>query len=101
MKNVASEFKPDMSHIPKYIAFSYVEKDQSVPEAAEEEGEISDAVDKMQYDFDRLPEWPGFNVDMPENFRDESRKYNVPKMTAEQVMLAALSLPQPLSIRAW
>ena len=38
---------------------SYVEKDQKVPDASEEEGEIADARDKIQYDFDKLPEWPG------------------------------------------
>jgi hypothetical protein len=64
---------------------SYSQKDHKVPEATEEEGEISEAADKVQYDFDRLPEWPGFNVEMPENFRDETQKYNVPRMNQEQV----------------
>ena len=67
------------------ISSSYSKKDQKVPEASEEEGEISEASDKIQYDFDRLPEWPGFNVEFPENFRDESRKFNAPKMRDDQV----------------
>ena len=61
----------------------------------EEEGEISDSFDKMQYDFDRLPEWPGFNVEMPNNFIDETHKYNAPKIKPEQVIrLGALAFLQ-------
>ena len=80
-----SKLQPFFNELNISFASSYSKKDQKVPEASEEEGEISEAADKIQYDFDRLPEWPGFNVDLPENFKDESRKYNAPMMRDDQV----------------
>jgi hypothetical protein len=68
-----------------FFIISYVQKDQKIPEASEEDGEISEACDKVQYDFEKLPEWPGFNVEPPENFREESRRFNVPQMQSDQV----------------
>ena len=45
-----------------------------------EEGEVVDVGDKMQYDTKKLVSWPGFNTEMPKNYRDESDRYRVRSM---------------------
>jgi len=58
----------------------YIDRDRIV--TAEEttngeDGELENDYDvrKVQYDADKLVEWPGFNVDIPKGFQDESRYY--------------------------
>jgi len=45
-----------------------------------EEGEVVEASDKMKYDTKKLVSWPGFNTEMPRNYRDESDRYRVRSM---------------------
>jgi len=45
-----------------------------------EEGEVVEASDKMRYDTKKLVSWPGFNTEMPRNYRDESDRYRVRSM---------------------
>ena len=40
----------------------------------EEEGEVVEAGDRLQYDTSRLVAWPGFNADIPKEFRDDSSR---------------------------
>ena len=43
-----------------------------------EDGELQQDFEerqKVQYDGDKLLEWPGFNVEPPKGFQDESRLY--------------------------
>ena len=40
-----------------------------------EDGELENDFKNVQYDADKLVEWPGFNVDIPKGFTDESRYY--------------------------
>ena len=49
-------------------------------DADDEEGEVADQEDKVRYDVDKLVEWPGFNMPMPEGYRDETRDYRSPRI---------------------
>ena len=40
-----------------------------------EDGELENNFKNVQYDAEKLVEWPGFNVEMPKGFTDESRYY--------------------------
>ena len=58
----------------------YIDRDRTVTadEATNgEDGELESDYEakKVQYDPVKLVEWPGFNVDMPKGFNDESRYY--------------------------
>ena len=58
----------------------FVAQNESLPDHGDEDGEITSAEDKIRYDTSKIVEWPGFNVDFPADFRDETRKYGVPFM---------------------
>jgi len=49
-----------------------------------EDGELENDFKNVQYDAEKLVEWPGFNVDMPKGFTDESRYYRAPGMKENQ-----------------
>ena len=54
-------------------------------DADDEEGEVADQEDKVRYDVDKLVEWPGFNMPMPEGYRDETRDYRSPRIRESQM----------------
>ena len=54
-------------------------------DADDEEGEVADQEDKVRYDVDKLVEWPGFNMPMPEGYRDETRDYRCPRIRDSQM----------------
>ena len=41
---------------------------------AEEDGEVVEQKDKLEYDTSRLVEWPGFNSEVPRDFRDDTER---------------------------
>ena len=41
---------------------------------AEEDGEVVEKEDRLQYDTSRLVEWPGFNSEVPRDFRDDTER---------------------------
>ena len=43
--------------------------------AGDEDGEVVEEKDTLEYDIERLVEWPGFNSSLPREFRDETNKY--------------------------
>ena len=43
--------------------------------AGDEDGEVVEDKDTLEYDIERLVEWPGFNSPLPSEFRDETSKY--------------------------
>ena len=53
----------------------FLEPGKEVPDVGDEDGEISDAQDKLKYDFTKIHEWPGFNANAPQSCRDESQRY--------------------------
>ncbi len=61
----------------------FVSQDETLPDQGDEDGEIADAEDKMQFDTSKLQEWPGFNVDYDTVFRDESDRYRVSPMNPQ------------------
>ena len=48
----------------------------------EEDGEIMEEQEKIQYSLEKLIEWPGFNSPVPEKFRDETGKYRAMSYSA-------------------
>ena len=44
---------------------------------AEEDGEVVEQKDKLEYDTSRLVEWPGFNSEVPRDFRDDTERLRV------------------------
>lgn len=44
---------------------------------AEEDGEVVEMKDKLEYDTSRLVEWPGFNSEVPRDFRDDTDRLRV------------------------
>ena len=44
-----------------------------------------EAGDRMQYDTSRLVAWPGFNADIPKEFRDDSSRSERLKNSSEDV----------------
>lgn len=54
-------------------------------DADDEEGEVADQDDKVRYDVDKLVEWPGFNMPMPDGYRDETRDYRCPRIRDSQM----------------
>jgi len=64
----------------------YMGEDEVIREDADdEEGEVADQEDKVRYDVDKLVEWPGFNMPMPEGYRDETRDYRSPRIRESQM----------------
>jgi len=50
-----------------------------------EDGELQadfEEVKKVQYDSQKLLEWPGFNVEPPKGYQDESRLYRAPSLSS-------------------
>ena len=43
----------------------------------EEDGEVVEVQDKLEYDTSRLVEWPGFNSEVPRDFRDDTERLRV------------------------
>ena len=41
---------------------------------AGEDGEVVEMKDKLEYDTSRLVEWPGFNSEVPRDFRDDTER---------------------------
>ena len=72
----------------------FVEKDSILPDYGDEDGEIADSEDKKQYDVSKLQTWPGFNVEMSSEFKDETSLYRVSAMKSEhskEVMAGKMS----------
>ena len=44
---------------------------------ADEDGEVVEAKDRLEYDTSRLVEWPGFNSEVPREFRDDTDRLRV------------------------
>ena len=44
---------------------------------AGEDGEVVEMKDKLEYDTSRLVEWPGFNSEVPRDFRDDTERLRV------------------------
>ena len=59
----------------------FVDQEQSLPDHGDEDGEVVDADDKKQYDISKIQEWPGFNVQLDDDFQnvfsDETERYRV------------------------
>lgn len=51
----------------------------------EEDGEVREKTEGMEIDITKVVEWPGFNVEFPKNYLEESRRYRCPKMKDEQL----------------
>ena len=63
-------------------------------DADDEDGEIADKEEKVQYDVERIVEWPGFNAPPPDGARDETHVYRCPRFSSEHsksAMVAKLS----------
>ncbi len=73
----------------------YVAQDESLPDHGHEDGEIANEDDKISYDTSKIVEWPGFNVEIPPDFRDETRHYRVPFMTADHSKEAMIKRMEP------
>ena len=65
---------------------------QKVEEAGEEDGEVLDDKDKVQYDIEKLVEWPGFNSSLPAEFKDETNKYRAVNLSRTQLLKVQLML---------
>ena len=48
----------------------FVDQEQSLPDHGDEDGEVVDADDKKQYDISKIQEWPGFNVQLDDDFQN-------------------------------
>lgn len=57
----------------------FVDQNQALPDHGyDEDGEIAEKEDKIQYDVSKLQTWPGFNVDFDaETYTDETEYYGV------------------------
>jgi len=53
----------------------YHDRNKKLSDPGNEEGEVRDERDKVEYDISKLVEWPGFNVHISKEYRDETRKY--------------------------
>ncbi|XP_023336104.1 zinc finger CCHC domain-containing protein 8 homolog [Eurytemora carolleeae] len=53
----------------------YHERGQKVEDPCNEDGEVVDEKDKVEFDIEKLIDWPGFNSELPREYRDESSKY--------------------------
>ena len=60
-----------------------------------EDGEIQDAEDKLEYDVDKLQEWPGFNVETPKEYREESRFYRCPEIQEKHSKSTMIRVMKP------
>lgn len=60
----------------------YHEKGARLGNVGEEDGEIMEEQEKIQYSLEKLIEWPGFNSPVPEKFRDETGKYRAMSYSA-------------------
>ena len=63
--------EPDSSIWVQYIHF------RGKVLKAEEDGEVVEVQDKLVYDTSRLVEWPGFNSEVPRDFRDDTERMRV------------------------
>lgn len=63
----------------------FVDQNQALPDHGfDEDGEITENEDKVQYDVSKLQSWPGFNVEFDgEMFTDETDYYGVGGMKPE------------------
>jgi len=43
----------------------------------DEEGEVMDVDDKVEYDISKLMDWPGFNSELPRKYRDDTNRHRV------------------------
>lgn len=73
----------------------YVEQNKALPDNGDEEGEIADQQDKVQYDISKIHEWPGFNVPVGNGFRDETKHYRVPAINPEHAKEKMVKKMQP------
>ena len=48
---------------------------QKIEDPCNEDGEVVDEKDKVEFDIEKLIDWPGFNSELPREYRDESSKY--------------------------
>lgn len=64
----------------------YHEKGARLGNVGEEDGEIMEEKEKVQYSLDKLIEWPGFNSPVPEKFRDETGKYRAMSYSAVKTL---------------
>ena len=63
----------------------YMGEDEVIREDADdEEGEVADQEDKVRYDVDKLIEWPGYNMPVPNAFKDEGGNHGCPRMKESQ-----------------
>ena len=83
----------------------------------EEEGEVVEAGDRVQYDTSRLVAWPGFNADIPKEFRDDSSRserlktskdfyllvirYRAPRLSSVETVEAMKARLRPREQRAY
>jgi len=67
----------------------------------EEEGEVVEAGDRLQYDTSRLLAWPGFNADIPKEFRDDSSRYRAPRLSSVETVEAMKARLRPREQRAY
>ncbi len=76
---------------------------RALPDLSDEEGEIADSTVKVAYDLSKIVEWPGFNVEPPADFVDETALHRCPQMQENhrksQMLLTLKSKVQKAYVR--
>ena len=62
----------------------FLSNNKTIGHIDDEEGELSDARDKVRYDTSKLIAWPGFNTAPSDKFIFEEHKYYCPAMSNDQ-----------------
>ncbi|KAK6638353.1 hypothetical protein RUM44_008782 [Polyplax serrata] len=72
-----------------------------VLEDDEEEGEILPEGSKDKFDITKIIEFPGFNVPLPDNCKDEAKLYGCPDISEEQSKENLIQILKPKTIQAY
>ena len=52
--------------------------------------QVADPESRTKYDINKLKEWPGFNISLPTEYKDETAYYRVPPITKHMMLQVRL-----------
>jgi len=61
----------------------------------DEDGEVADPESRTKYDINKLKEWPGFNISLPTEYKDETAYYRVPPITKHMMLQEMIEQLKP------
>lgn len=79
----------------------YHEQGEKMLMAGDEDGEVVEDKDTLEYDIERLVEWPGFNSPLPSEFRDETSKYRAAPLKRVKLLKDMVEEMRPKEQKAY